>query len=45
MERVPPLIMSSPEGTYPDPAGGKLKQLHMKGTFTQVPPNTSEGKV
>lgn len=33
MERVPPLVMASPEGTYPDPAAGELKQLCMKGTL------------
>lgn len=33
MEKVPPLVMASPEGSYPDPAGGKLKQLCRTGTL------------
>lgn len=30
---VLPLVRASSEGTYPDPAGSKLKQLCMKGTL------------
>lgn len=33
MEQVPPLVTANSEGTYPDPAGVELKQLHMKDTL------------
>lgn len=33
METVPPLFITSPEEMLPDPRGGELKQLCMRGTL------------